>query len=81
MSTLNDKLESLFKRHKDLHRIHVNGFRHTHASLLFESGATFKEVQARLGHSDIKTTMDIYMHITQSSREKLAEKFQKHIDF
>ncbi|ARJ50366.1 integrase [Staphylococcus lutrae] len=56
-------------------------FRHTHASLLFESGATLKEVQTRLSHSDIKTTMDIYTHITQSSREKLAEKFQNHINF
>lgn len=71
VSTPNDKLEAFFKRHSDLHKIHVHGFRHTHASLLFESGATLKEVQTRLGHSDIKTTMDIYTHITQSSREKL----------
>ncbi|QCT73960.1 tyrosine-type recombinase/integrase [Macrococcoides canis] len=81
VSTPNDKLEAFFKRHKDLHKIHVHGFRHTHASLLFEAGATLKEVQSRLGHSDIKTTMDIYTHITQTSREKLAEKFQRHIDF
>ena len=81
VSTPNDKLESFFKRHKDLHQIHVHGFRHTHASLLFESGATLKEVQTRLGHSDIKTTMDIYTHITQSSREKLADKFNRYVNF
>lgn len=81
VSTPNDKLEAFFNRHKDLHKMHVYGFRHTHASLLFEAGATLKEVQSRLGHSDIKTTMNIYTHITQASREKLAEKFQKHIDF
>ena len=81
VSTPNDKLEAFFKRHQDFHKIHVHDFRHTHASLLFEVGATLKEVQSRLGHSDIKTTMDIYTHITQSTREKLAEKFQKHIDF
>ncbi|MGY3765374.1 tyrosine-type recombinase/integrase [Vagococcus vulneris] len=34
----------------------VHGFRHTHASLLFEPGATIKDVQSRLGHSDIQTT-------------------------
>ncbi|EOD8265409.1 hypothetical protein ACJRFT_000549 [Staphylococcus aureus] len=33
------------------------------------------------GHCDIKTTMDIYKHITKSSREKLADEFQKHINF
>ncbi|ARQ03560.1 MULTISPECIES: tyrosine-type recombinase/integrase [Staphylococcaceae] len=81
VSTPNDKLEAFFNRHKDLHKIHVHGFRHTHASLLFESGAKLKDVQSRLGHSDIKTTMDIYTHITQSSREKLAEDFHKYIDF
>lgn len=75
VSTPNDKLVAFFKRHSDLHKIHVHGFRHTHASLLFESGATLKQVQVRLGHSDIKTTMDIYTHITESSREKLADKF------
>ncbi|EWJ92445.1 hypothetical protein U610_00001, partial [Staphylococcus aureus F43212] len=37
--------------------------------------------KTRLGHSDIKTTMDIYKHITKSSREKLADEFQKHINF
>lgn len=81
VSTPNDKLEAFFSRHKELHRIKVHGFRHTHASLLFEAGATIKEVQSRLGHSDIKTTMDIYTHITTSSRKRLAEKFQNHIDF
>ncbi|TDM14089.1 tyrosine-type recombinase/integrase [Macrococcus bovicus] len=64
VSISNDKLEAFFNRHKDLHKIHVHGFRHTHALLLFEAGATLKEVQSRLGHSDIKTTMDIYTHIT-----------------
>src|SRR5699024_259411 len=81
VSTPNDKLEAFFSRHKELHRIKVHGFRHTHASLLFEAGVTIKEVQSRLGHSDIKTTMDIYTHITTSSRKRLAEKFQNLIDF
>lgn len=69
VSTPNDKLDDFLKGHQDIHRIKVHGFRHTHASLLFEAGATLKEVQSRLGHSDIKTTMNIYTHITQASRE------------
>ncbi|CDQ41386.1 tyrosine-type recombinase/integrase [Virgibacillus massiliensis] len=45
----NDILKSFIKRH-ELHPITIHGLRHTHASLLFEAGASIKEVQARLGH-------------------------------
>ncbi|MFF2795342.1 site-specific integrase [Lysinibacillus xylanilyticus] len=31
-----------------------------HGSLLFEAGATIKEVQFRLGRKDVKTTLQIY---------------------
>ena len=41
------------------------GLRHTHTSLLIEAGANMKQVQARLGHSYIKTTMDIYTHLSK----------------
>lgn len=75
-STPNDKLVAFYGRHPNLHRIKVHDFRHTHASLLFETGASLKDVQARLGHSDIKTTMDIYTHVTQTAREKLADQFK-----
>ncbi|MFP5303862.1 tyrosine-type recombinase/integrase, partial [Cobetia sp. SIMBA_158] len=63
-----------------LHPITVHGFRHTHASILFEAGATVKEVQVRLGHRDIKTTMNIYTHVTKTVKERTAELFQSYID-
>ncbi|MBF6625732.1 site-specific integrase [Aerococcaceae bacterium zg-BR9] len=59
----------------DLPHITVHGFRHTHCSLLFESGATLKQVQDRLGHTDIKTTMDIYNHVTPKQQDETAELF------
>ncbi|MFJ6958897.1 MAG: tyrosine-type recombinase/integrase [Ligilactobacillus ruminis] len=58
----------------------MHGFRHTHASLLFEAGATIKEVQTRLGHSSSKTTLDIYIHVTQSKKQEVAQKFANYID-
>lgn len=70
----NEKLDILIKSY-DLHRITIHGLRHTHASLLFEAGANPKEVQERLGHSDIKMTMDIYTHVTNTVKEKTAQKF------
>lgn len=65
----------------NLPHITPHGFRHTHASLLFEAGATIKEVQDRLGHEDVKTTLDIYTHVTKSAREETADKFAKYINF
>ncbi|BCA85129.1 site-specific integrase [Enterococcus saigonensis] len=59
----------------NLKRITPHGFRHTHCSLLFESGASLKEVQVRLGHTDIKTTMDIYTHVTKKQTEETANRF------
>lgn len=55
----------------------VHGFRHTHASLLFEAGATIKEVQERLGDLDIQTTMNVYAHVTDASKDKTADLFAR----
>ena len=72
----NDKLSKICKKHK-FKEIKIHGFRHTHCSLLFESGFTIQEVQDRLGHSDLKTTMSIYAHVTEKQRDNMADKFAK----
>lgn len=69
-----------------INRITPHGFRHTHASLMFESAISanipgdsiLKEVMNRLGHKDIKTTMNIYAHVTESSEKKVSTLF---VDF
>ncbi|MFC5713828.1 tyrosine-type recombinase/integrase [Thalassorhabdus alkalitolerans] len=76
---LNEKLNIIIKKHT-LHRITIHGLRHTHASLLFEAGASIKEVQERLGHSDIKMTMNIYTHVTDHLKEQTAEKFHRYLE-
>ncbi|MGB4610326.1 MAG: site-specific integrase [Saccharofermentanales bacterium] len=74
------ELNKVCKRNK-LPTIHIHGFRHTHCSLLFESGLNVKQVQTRLGHSDIQTTMNIYTHVTKDSFDKSAELFQAYVNF
>lgn len=65
----------------DFKQISIHGFRHTHASLLFEAGASIKDVQSRLGHSDIQTTMDVYTHVSKTAKEQLANRFNNYVDF
>ena len=75
----NQKLDRILKKN-ELKRITVHGLRHTHCSLLFEAGLPIQEVKERLGHSDIKTTMNIYTHVTKKAKEKSAEKFAAYIE-
>lgn len=56
----------------NLPKITTHGFRHTHCSLLLQAGIKIKEVQDRLGHSDIQTTMNIYAHVTKEAKEELV---------
>ncbi|MDO4813670.1 MAG: site-specific integrase [Gemella sp.] len=72
------KLKSIQKKHK-LKGISCHGFRHTHCSLLFEAGASIQSVQVRLGHSDIKTTMNIYNHVTENIKQKTALQFAEYM--
>lgn len=53
----------------------THGFRHTHAVLLLESGASLVFVSKRLGHKTIKTTADTYLDITQKIEEDELNKF------
>ncbi|MCD1024699.1 site-specific integrase [Enterococcus sp. SMC-9] len=75
------KENAINKEHIPLKRITLHGFRYTHCSLLFESGASTKEVQARLGHKDVQTTMNIYACVTPQMIENTGEKFAKYIGF
>ncbi|MDB8552618.1 site-specific integrase [Turicibacter sanguinis] len=54
-------------------------FRHTHATMLLESGVNAKIVQERLGHSNISTTLGIYSHVTKFGEEEAISKFQQHL--
>ena len=60
-----------------LTRISMHTLRHTFATRCVLAGITPKVLQTIMGHADISTTMNIYVHVTDTSRrnemEKLAE--------
>lgn len=60
-----------------LPNIGLHGFRHTHATMLLNNGADYKEIQDRLGHASISTTMDTYSHLSKNKAKETAELFNK----
>lgn len=47
-----------------------HSLRHSYASLLFQSGADIKTVQELLGHADINTTSQIYIHVFPETKKQ-----------
>ena len=52
-----------------------HNLRHTHATRLIESGANIKDVQMRLGHSTIVTTMNTYVEKTEKMSDNTVSLF------
>ncbi len=61
-------------------RFTFHAFRHTHASLLLNAGISYKELQHRLGHSNIKMTLDTYGHISKEKEKEAVSYFEKAIN-
>lgn len=66
-------------RPKEFTPITIHKFRHTHATMMLESGATIKEVQSRLGDADIDVILNVYSHVTENKERETAEKLANYI--
>lgn len=55
-------------------------FRHTHASMMLNSGTNWKELQHRMGHKSITTTMDTYAELAPKKKFEAVEIFQNKMD-
>lgn len=63
-STINNVLERHCKE-AGVPVISVHGLRHTHASLLLFAGVSIASVSRRLGHANMTTTQNTYLHVIQ----------------
>lgn len=61
-------------------RFTFHAFRHTHASLLLNTGISYKELQYRLGHATLAMTMDIYSHLSKDKEKEAVSYYEKAIN-
>lgn len=62
-----------FVKNNNLAWIGLHGLRHTHASMLSYMGTNAVQVSARLGHSQLSTTLNIYTHLFNNQDKTLAD--------
>ncbi|USK86144.1 site-specific integrase [Peribacillus asahii] len=60
-----------------LPKIRFHDMRHTHATLLLLQGVNPKIVSERLGHADVRITLDTYSHLLPSMQKETAKNFGK----
>ena len=53
--------------------------RHTHATIYYQETKDIKQVQERLGHAQIQTTMNLYLHPSDEDIRKDWEKHNMHL--
>lgn len=70
-------IQTIMSRTNIHKNISTHSFRYTHCALLIEAGVHIKEIQERLRHKDINTTMNIYAKITNSYKKDASQKFSQ----
>lgn len=62
-------------------KIRFHDLRHTCATILLLNGAPVKAVSERLGHSNIKVTLQTYAHVLPSTSQQIADQIDGILDW
>lgn len=67
----------MFLRKTNTRYIKIHSLRHAHATMLILAGTDMKTVSGRLGHTDIKVTMNIYSHVLKEMDNTASNNIEK----
>ena len=62
-----------FSRDNGLPHIHPHAFRHTYASRCVERGVYVKSLSEMLGHADVGTTLQFYVHSSMEHKMRVIQ--------
>ncbi|PUB17944.1 site-specific integrase [Paenisporosarcina sp. OV554] len=68
-----------FMKRTDIKKIRLHDLRHSSASTMLSEGVNMKVIQKRLGHKNIKTTLNTYSHVSTEEDQKAADVFGKYL--
>ncbi|MTQ95521.1 tyrosine-type recombinase/integrase [Pseudoflavonifractor sp. BIOML-A6] len=71
--------ESLYKVYKKagIEGATMHTLRHTYATRCFEAGVEIKAVSEQLGHKNVKTTYNIYVHLLENTKVREIDKLSE----
>ena len=72
---LQTSLEKIFAK-AGIEGATMHTLRHTYATRCFEAGVDIKAVSEQLGHANVKTTYNIYVHLLDDTKEKEIDKLE-----
>lgn len=55
----------------------MHTLRHTYATRCFEAGVDIKAISEQLGHANVKTTYNVYVHLMEDTKEKEIAKLSE----
>lgn len=72
-----ERMKRLVKRTNIKKNASPHILRHTHISMLTEANVDIATIMERVGHEDMKTTMNIYTHVTKKMKQDASEKVKR----
>lgn len=76
-------LKRVLQSHSDyagIKSIRIHDLRYSHASFMLSLGMNDLEMQNRLGHADIKTTLGTYSHLRPNAMKEVADKMTGQVE-
>lgn len=70
-TTTLDRKKNNYCKIAGVKQITIHGFRHSHATLLYHKKIKIKYIQMRLGHADVSTTINTYVHNDNKYEKKV----------
>ena len=68
-------LDRIYKK-AEIKGASMHTLRHTYATRCFEAGVDIKAISEQLGHANVKTTYNIYVHLMQDTKIKEIDKLE-----